>query len=167
MDALPYRKSLRSPLIDYKGGWFFVTVCVKAKQNRLGRIDRGVLVINGDGEAVLGAWNELKERKGIYLDASVVMPNHFHGILALPGVDGMNLGKAMGIFKADSTRRIRLSTGEGGSFWQRGYYDHRIRNDADYFRIRNYIADNPMKWSLDRENLDRSGENDDELAWFV
>lgn len=30
--------------------------------------------------------------------------------------------------------------------WQRNYYDHIIRNQADYNRIEQYIIDNPQNW---------------------
>jgi hypothetical protein len=37
--------------------------------------------------------------------------------------------------------------------WQRGYYDHIVRNEADLDRIRDYIANNPAHWALDENNL--------------
>lgn len=36
--------------------------------------------------------------------------------------------------------------------WQRGYYEHVIRNDKSLFNIRQYIIDNPLKWDTDKEN---------------
>ena len=39
-----------------------------------------------------------------------------------------------------------------GKLWQRNYYEHIIRNEAELDRIRIYIADNPCRWSLDEEN---------------
>lgn len=36
--------------------------------------------------------------------------------------------------------------------WQRGAYDHIIRNMADYSRIANYIINNPEKWDNDKFN---------------
>ena len=40
-----------------------------------------------------------------------------------------------------------------GKLWQRNYYEHVIRNDAELNRIRKYITENPAQWALDRENL--------------
>jgi REP element-mobilizing transposase RayT len=34
--------------------------------------------------------------------------------------------------------------------WQRNYYDHIIRKEADYFRIAEYIIKNPRKWQADK-----------------
>lgn len=39
-----------------------------------------------------------------------------------------------------------------GPLWQRGYYDHIIRDEPDLQRIRQYILDNPLAWASDREN---------------
>ena len=36
--------------------------------------------------------------------------------------------------------------------WQRNYYEHIIRSEAELDRVRAYIANNPLKWALDMEN---------------
>jgi putative transposase len=36
--------------------------------------------------------------------------------------------------------------------WQRGYYEHVIRSEEDYFEIGKYIMYNPAKWATDPEN---------------
>jgi putative transposase len=36
--------------------------------------------------------------------------------------------------------------------WQRNYYEHVIRDEAEWDRIREYIRENPRRWSEDREN---------------
>ncbi|RLD82224.1 MAG: hypothetical protein DRJ10_05265 [Bacteroidetes bacterium] len=38
--------------------------------------------------------------------------------------------------------------------WQRNYWEHIIRNDAEYHRISNYIIENPENWSTDKFNPD-------------
>ena len=47
----------------------------------------------------------------------------------------------------------------GVSIWQRNYYEHVIRDEEDYFRIREYIANNPEQWELDRENPKAKGSS--------
>ena len=40
--------------------------------------------------------------------------------------------------------------------WQPRFYDHIIRDEESFDRIRQYIADNPLKWESDSntpENL--------------
>ena len=36
--------------------------------------------------------------------------------------------------------------------WQTRFYDHIIRNENDYFRISNYIKNNPHNWDNDKLN---------------
>ena len=36
----------------------------------------------------------------------------------------------------------------GKAVWQRNYYDHIVRDDRSFFRIRQYIRNNPHQWSL-------------------
>ncbi len=57
-----------------------------------------------------------------------------------------------------------------GRFWQRNYYEHIIRNDASLNRIRQYIVENPRRWSLDRENpaaAHSNGPHPKEEPWMV
>ena len=55
--------------------------------------------------------------------------------------------------KASTTRLINELQGTPGiRLWQRNYYEHIIRNENELARIREYIANNPAQWALDREN---------------
>ncbi len=55
-------------------------------------------------------------------------------------------------FKTFSARRINeQSETPGCSRWQRNYFEHVIRDDSELHQIREYIAMNPRRWSLDRE----------------
>ena len=40
----------------------------------------------------------------------------------------------------------------GFPVWQKGYYDHVIRNNADYREVWQYIEGNPGKWTEDKNN---------------
>ncbi|MDT0499133.1 transposase [Algiphilus sp. W345] len=68
------------------------------------------------------------------------------------------LGDVMGAFKSITTvsytRGVKQSTWPGfrGRLWQRNYYEHIIRDTASLHGIREYIANNPLQWALDREN---------------
>lgn len=54
-------------------------------------------------------------------------------------------------FKGAATKRInQLRHRPGAPVWQRGYYDHIIRNERALDRIRRYIVENPSRWRLDR-----------------
>ena len=51
-----------------------------------------------------------------------------------------------------STLKRMTNRTAGVQLWQRGYYDHIIRNEEALTRIREYIVNNPLQWALDREN---------------
>ncbi|MDA8218676.1 MAG: hypothetical protein M0Z94_13785 [Dehalococcoidales bacterium] len=69
---------------------------------------------------------------------------------------GPRLGDIVGSFKAAVTRLARAELGWcGAPLWQRGFYEHVVRDEADLDRARHYIQDNPLRWLLDRENPGR------------
>lgn len=71
------------------------------------------------------------------------------------------LGDIMSWFKTMTTNdylrgvKQRGWTSFPGKLWQRNYYEHIIRDDAALDRIRQYIAENPLRWATDDENLQR------------
>jgi REP element-mobilizing transposase RayT len=68
------------------------------------------------------------------------------------------VGDVVGAFKSLTTvlytRGVKQSAWPPfrGRLWQRNYYEHIIRDEAALVRIREYIANNPLQWALDREN---------------
>jgi REP element-mobilizing transposase RayT len=62
----------------------------------------------------------------------------------------MLLPKIVGRFKMNSAKRINELRGLAGNpVWQRGYYEHVIRDGKDLDRIRHYVIDNPKNWMND------------------
>ena len=53
-------------------------------------------------------------------------------------------------FKTFSARRINERAGKCGVVWQRGCYEHIIRNEKALARIRDYIANNPARRAVTR-----------------
>lgn len=61
------------------------------------------------------------------------------------------LSEVLRAFKSFSARRINLLRHTPGlAVWQRNYYEHVIRNHADYLSKRNYILNNPLHWKTDK-----------------
>ncbi|MGI8475311.1 MAG: transposase [Thermomicrobiales bacterium] len=64
------------------------------------------------------------------------------------------LGKVMQWFKSATTRDYGVGvetsgwTPYPGRLWQRSYYEHVVRDEADLERIRAYIAGNPARWAM-------------------
>ncbi len=82
------------------------------------------------------------------------------------------VGDIVGAFKSITTVSYIRGVKQCGwppfprRLWQRNYYEHIIRNDESLNRIRRYIADNPARWALDRENTNAgAGSHKPENAW--
>jgi len=77
------------------------------------------------------------------------------------------LGQIVAYFKYQTTKDINESRGTSGiPLWQRNYYERIIRNERELNRIRGYIQNNPLKWHLDRENPQRTGNDPLEVEVF-
>jgi REP element-mobilizing transposase RayT len=160
-----HRRSIRLKGYDYaQSGAYFVTLCVQDRMCVLGDIVRNAMVFSDWGRIVAQSWTWLRDQYAyVDLDAWVVMPNHLHGIIAIVGAHRdaplpdtpskrKPLGQLIGAFKTVSTKRINLMRGTpGAKFWQRNYYEHIVRDERDMARIRQYIIDNPRRWTEDRE----------------
>jgi hypothetical protein len=62
-----------------------------------------------------------------------------------------SLGAIMAQFESVATKKIRKA-GLRNFKWQRGFYDHIIRNERALRRIQEYIITNPANWEYDQEN---------------
>jgi len=78
-----HRRSIRLRGYDYsRGGAYFVTLCTRNREWVFGAIINGRMVLNECGRAVVEEWEKTERmRTRVFLDAFVVMPNHFHGII--------------------------------------------------------------------------------------
>ena len=162
------RRSLRLRDYNYsQPGAYFVTICTHQRLCLLGEIAPGTMCLSDSGSIVWNCWHRLVEHyPDLELDAFVIMPNHVHGVLALVDPVGAGLKPAptfvyrrhglteiVRAFKTFSSRRINQLRGTPGRrVWQRGYYEHVIRNEADLHEIRQYVVNSPLKWELDEEN---------------
>ncbi len=70
------------------------------------------------------------------------------------------LGQVVRAFKAATARLIRQA-GNGDFAWQRNYYEHIVRNEAEFHRIAQYIHANPANWAMDQENPNRRPISDE------
>jgi putative transposase len=80
------------------------------------------------------------------------MPDHVHGVIGINALNATAIARPsmadiVGALKTESARRINNVRGSRGApVWQRSFYDHIIRDDADLERVREYIAGNPSAW---------------------
>jgi putative transposase len=84
-----------------------------------------------------------REEKNL-LHEFVVMPNHFH-LLITPG---QTIERALQLVKGGFSFRAKKELGFGGEIWQTSFYDHRVRDSAEYQRMKDYIRENPVRAGL-------------------
>ena len=94
----------------------------------------------------------VKERHPFTIDAMVILPEHLHALWTLPPGD-VDYPRRWMLIKTGFSRQIpqgkgrsasRASKGERG-IWQRRYWEHCIRDEADFARHVDYIHFNPVK----------------------
>lgn len=173
-----HRRSIRLQGYDYsRAGAYFVTICAHNRECLFGDIIDGEMRLNDFGRIVAAEWIRSGElRSEIETGEYVVMPNHFHGIVMIddtvgangirpvlhtPATNGRfrspskNVGSMVRGFKSSVTKQINVIRNTPDiPVWQRNYYEHVIRDDADYTRIAEYVADNPCRWAEDRLHPD-------------
>ena len=171
----PTRRRMRLEGYDYSTpGAYFVTACTQDRRPLFGRVIDGRMAANPLGTVVEDCWDELPDHyDSLALDAFILMPNHVHGVILLqdepnnasvgaglqPAIPRPAASRRHGLpeivraFKTFSARKInRMRASTGASVWQRGFYDHVIRDEDELDRVRTYILDNPRKWSEDPDN---------------
>jgi REP element-mobilizing transposase RayT len=180
------RRSIRLKNYDYsREGAYFLTLCTYDRGSHFEQFEPLRRIVEAQ-------WHSIPERfSGVLLDEYVIMPNHVHGIIFLcgdPGVQGgcahhknhkpargaPTLGDIVGSFKSLCVHAwLKFVKSENintrGKFWQDNYFEHVIRDDGELERIRRYIAENPLRWDLDRENpeFDNSQEMKQMESWMV
>ena len=101
------------------------------------------------------------EHQPFQIDAFVVLPDHIHTIWTLPPGD-TDFSLRWRLIKQRFSRSIppgerlspvRLARGERG-IWQRRFWEHLIRDDADFQRHVEYCYINPLKHGLVRRVCD-------------
>ncbi len=89
------------------------------------------------------------------IDAWVVLPEHLHAVWTLPEGDAdfptrwtlIKRGFSARIEKGESRSASRIAKGERG-IWQRRFWEHTVRNEADFARHVDYVHFNPVKHGL-------------------
>jgi REP element-mobilizing transposase RayT len=89
------------------------------------------------------------------LAAWCVMPNHVHvvvqpfsGITGGTPVPHFDLPEILHSWKSFTAKEANRLLKRSGEFWQAEYYDHLVRDDADFNHSVRYVLDNPIKAGL-------------------
>lgn len=140
-----------------EGGTYFFTV---------NTLDRQHLLLKDDVRTALrGAIAEVRRSHPFRIDAWVLLPDHLHCIWTLPPGDHnfsarwqaikrivtQQCGTSLLYQEKLTTRRIQRKQ---GTIWQHRFWEHLIRDEADYSRHFDYIHWNPVKHGYVHRALD-------------
>lgn len=177
-----HRCSIRLPEYDYsQPGAYFVTIVAWHRECLFGEVAGGEMLLSKFGLVAKQQWEKLPNRfTNIELGASMIIPNHMHGIIVIMAGRGTaeNL-KGLGdepsrraptheqfqkpvkgsiptivrSYKSAVSYRINLIRGtQDIPVWQRNYYEHVLRNERELQNKTDYINANPLLWEEDDEN---------------
>ncbi len=134
-----------------KGGTYFFTVVTYRRQKFL--CDEIVRAVLREGIKSTQATHPF------IIDAWVLLPDHLHCIWTLPP-DDADFGIRWAMIKRFVTKQCaaklqydawmspsKLKRNES-TIWQRGFWEHQIRDDSDYQKHMDYIHYNPVKHGL-------------------
>lgn len=133
------------------GATFFFTVVTHRRQRIL--TDAPVRL------ALRDAIRHVRAQWPFAIDAWVLLPDHLHCIWTLP-LNDADFGRRWGCIKRLATRAVaaeyarpecrtasRIARRES-TIWQRRFWEHQIRDDADYAAQMDYLHYNPVKHGL-------------------
>ena len=152
------RKNPRLSGYDYsRDGIYFVTICTADRQCLFGTVRPAVggdahiaPPSTGPSAAVdltsLGKVVEKYLRSMPGVEKYVVMPDHVHILVRI--ADGPMRASAPTVSLPKLVRSLKglCTKAAGHPIWQRGYYDHIIRDENDFLRCWKYLDENPISW---------------------
>lgn len=148
---------------DYsENGLYFLTLCVKEKDTLLCKIvgrdvpDAPKVQLTNIGETVEKYILSINNTERVSVHKYIIMPDHVHLLLFVDNSDGASgtsrpthslISRTVSGFKRLSNKEI------GKNIWQTSFFDHVIRNEADYKTHYRYIEDNPVMWLLNKHYI--------------
>ena len=158
---LPKRKHPRLDDYDYaQNGAYFVTFCTAQKRHILSHIavGRGAYT---PPQVQLTKYGRIVEKyignihdvcPDITVDCYAIMPNHVHLLLRYadsePCSGGVRAPRPT-VMTVVRSLKTMVTKEIGHTIWQKSFYDHVIRNEADYLAIWQYVDGNPQTWTAD------------------
>jgi putative transposase len=129
-----------------EGGTFFFTVTLADRRSDL---------LVREIERLRRVYRTVRDKMPFKTDAICVLPDHLHAIWTLPPDDTDFASRWMriksefsrGLTATESRSASKIARREKG-IWQRRYWEHVIRDDADFERHVDYIHYNPVKHGL-------------------
>ena len=126
----------------FAGSTYFFTVVLA---------DRSSTLLVSEIERLRRAYGTVQDRHPFETIAICILPDHIHAIWSLPDGDA-NFSRRRNLIKSSFSRGLdaqprspsKITKREKG-IWQRRYWEHAIRDEADLERHVDYIHFNPVK----------------------
>ena len=169
-------ESRRLPNWDYSAnGSYFVTFVTANRKAYFGKIISDEMHLNPFGQIALTQWKKSFDiRQELFCDEFIIMPNHIHAILIInqPEINqeiveeeknygvAKRMPKSISSFMAgykstvlnaiddyiDENKIDYPKFNRQNPLWQSNYHDRVIRNEKEFYQIKNYIQNNPNNW---------------------
>jgi putative transposase len=128
------------------GGTYFFTVNLR---------DRHSDLLTSHIAVPRDAVGQTRRKHPFHIDAWVVLPEHMHCLWTLPPGDrdysrrwkAIKWGFCVSLPATEARSAVRHRRGERG-IWQRRFWEHTIRDDADYAAHMDYVHFNPVRYGL-------------------
>jgi putative transposase len=117
----------------YEPPIYFVTFCTH---------NRRKLLANARVHAVIVHYGNCGAEHGCALGGYVIMPDHVH-LFVRGTIDFVLADWVRGL-----KRVVAAAVSGGRGIWQRGFFDHVIRNSESYSEKWNYVRENPVRAGL-------------------
>jgi putative transposase len=129
-----------------EGGTYFFTVNLA---------DRSASHLTDHIDVLRNALATTRAERWMQIDAMVVLPDHLHAIWTLPAGDA-DFSTRWRLIKSRFSRAVGLKqprtasqvTKKEHGLWQRRFWEHYIRDDADFAAHLAYCWGNPVKHGL-------------------
>lgn len=115
---------------------YFVTASAYVHQNLFQRSE--------SADLLLATIIRNRDKGEFFLHEFVIMPNHMHLLLTVD--DDHAIGRAVQLIKGGFSHAV--GPFKVKAVWQPSYYEHRVRDEVEYDRIRRYIHENPVRRHL-------------------
>ena len=141
-ENLPRRKNIRLKYYDYsEEGMYFITICTRNRIKLFGEIETKEIKLTKVGKIVEKSIINLEKiYNNITIDEYIVMPNHIHIIIIINEKNNLTISRIINQYKGRITKTI------GYPIWQKLFYEHIIRNESEYYKIKQYIQNNIVNW---------------------
>ena len=138
------RRSLRLRDVDYRTPYTYHVTW--------GTADRRPILCDGSlSMRLIDVLKEKTRNTGMQIYAYCLMPDHVH-LLLCPEA-GSDVIRFVQAYKSKTTR-VYWGLGGHGKFWQRGFYDHILRDEEDVKEVARYVLGNPVRKGLIEDPLE-------------